>query len=63
MTEVRMLTTHEVAEQLRVKPITVQRWLAAGKMRGTKLPGARSEWRIPESEVTRLIEQGKTHAA
>lgn len=47
-----MLTTHEVAERLRVKLITVQRWLKRGKLRGTKLPGG--EWRVPSSEVERM---------
>lgn len=53
MAEVKVLTTHEVAERLRVKLITVQRWLHAGKLKGTKLPG-RAGWRVPVSEVERL---------
>lgn len=48
-----MLTTQEVAKRLRVQVITVQRWLAAGKMKGTKLPG-RAGWRVPLAEVERL---------
>lgn len=53
MSEVKVLTAKEVAERLRVKVITVQRWLHAGKMRGTKLPGA-AGWRIPVDEVERM---------
>jgi excisionase family DNA binding protein len=50
------LTAKEVAERLRVKVITVQRWLAAGKLRGSKLPSG--EWRIPAVEVERLERGG-----
>lgn len=54
MSEVKVLTTREVAARLRVKIITVQRWLHAGKLKGTKLPGPRGEWRVPASEVERM---------
>lgn len=57
MPEGRMLTAKEVAERLQVKVITVQRWLHAGKMRGTKLPG-RAGWRVPVAEVER-VERGE----
>lgn len=53
MSEVRVLTTKEVADRLRVEVITVQRWLHAGKLKGTKLPG-RAGWRVPVSEVERM---------
>lgn len=53
MSEVKVLTTQEVADRLRVQVITVQRWLHAGKMKGTKLPG-RAGWRVPVSEVERM---------
>lgn len=53
MAEVKLLTAREVAERLRVRVITVQRWLHAGKMKGTKLPGA-AGWRVPVSEVERM---------
>jgi excisionase family DNA binding protein len=52
MSDGTLLTAKEVAERLRVKVITVQRWLAAGKLRGSKLPSG--EWRIPAVEVERL---------
>ena len=54
MPEERMLTSKQVAERLQVTVITVQRWLHAGKLRGTKLPG-KAGWRVPESEVERLL--------
>ena len=53
MSEVKVLTTQEVAERLRVQVITVQRWLHAGKMKGTKLPG-RAGWRVPVAEVEKM---------
>jgi excisionase family DNA binding protein len=57
MTEGRMLTAKEVADRLQVKVITVQRWLHAGKMNGTKLPG-KAGWRVPVTEVER-VERGQ----
>jgi excisionase family DNA binding protein len=58
MPEGRALTTKEVADRLQVKVITVQRWLKAGTLRGTKLPG-RAGWRVPVSEIER-IERGES---
>ena len=52
-----MLTTKQAADRLQVKVITVQRWLHAGTLHGTKLPG-RAGWRIPESEIDRLLSGG-----
>jgi len=51
----RMLTVKQVAEELQVKPITVQRWLQQGKLRGFKPGGTRMGWRVPESEVQRVL--------
>lgn len=51
-----MLTTREVADRLKVKVITIQRWLYSGKLHGIKLPGG-GGWRVDESEVQR-IERG-----
>lgn len=52
--EEQMLTTQQAATRLMVKVITVQRWLHAGKLHGAKLPG-RAGWRIPVSEVERML--------
>lgn len=51
------LTTQQVAARLQLHPITIQRWLRDGTLRGNKLPG-RGGWRIPVSEVERM-EQGE----
>ena len=55
----QMLTTEQVAERLQLHIITVQRWLRNGRLNGTKLPG-RAGWRIPESEVARLLAGAKS---
>ena len=52
-----MLTTKEVAEQLRVNVLTVQRWLREGRLRGVMIGGRRAGWRIPESEIRQLLQQ------
>jgi excisionase family DNA binding protein len=49
-----LLTVREVAERLKVKPVTVQRWLRAGTLRGTLLSD-RMGWRVPAAEVDRLM--------
>ena len=58
-----VLTVAEVAARLKVNRETVRRWLRSGVIRGTLL-GDRAGWRIPASEVQRLMdpEQGKAAA-
>jgi excisionase family DNA binding protein len=50
-----MLTVKQAADVLQVKPVTVQRWLAAGKLRGVKPGGTRMGWRVSEAEVRRVL--------
>lgn len=50
-----MLTVKQAAERLQVGIVTVQRWLRDKKLAGTRLGGTRAGWRIPESEVERLL--------
>ena len=52
------LTVPEAAEALRVHDETVRRWLQAGRLRGTKLPG-RGDWRIPQAEIDRILMSGE----
>lgn len=54
MADEKMLTTKQVADRLQVKVITVQRWLADGRLKGVKLPGG-GGWRVSESEMERLL--------
>jgi excisionase family DNA binding protein len=62
MSEEKLLTVHEVAARLRIHPESVRRMLRDGRLRGSIPMSARAGWRIPESEVTRLIEEGKAAA-
>jgi excisionase family DNA binding protein len=57
MADDKLLKVSEVADRLRVRQETVRRWLKEGKLRGTLLGGSRSGYRIPESEVERLLKQ------
>jgi excisionase family DNA binding protein len=58
-----LLKVDEVAERLRVNPETVRRMLRRGQLNGTMPLGTRGGWRIPESEVERILEAGKAAAA
>lgn len=55
MDEERMLTVTEVVERLRVHPQTIREWLRTGKIKGVRLGGTKVGWRIPESEIQRLL--------
>ena len=55
MPEDRLLTVPEVAERLRVNPESVRRWIRQRKIRGVRLGGPRTGWRVLESEVEAFI--------
>ncbi len=55
MAEERLLTVKEVALRARVNEDTVRRWLRTGHLRGRLIGGTRSGYRIPESEVDRVL--------
>ena len=48
------LTVNEVAERLRVTPLTVRRWLNRGVLGGVHL-GNRAGWRITEAELSAFL--------
>lgn len=52
-----LLTTAEVAEQLRVHPRTVQRWLLSGRLRATRT--GPKVWRIREEDLNAFLEAGR----
>ncbi len=62
MADDRLLTVREAADRLRVDPETIRRMLRNGRLHGSIPVSPRSGWRIPTSEVDRIIEQGKAAA-
>jgi excisionase family DNA binding protein len=58
MTNEELLTVREVADRLKIHPETVRTWLRAGRIHGTSIGGRRLGWRIPASEVQKLIAGG-----
>lgn len=58
MTSESWMTVEEAAKQLKVSPYTVRNWLRAQRMKGTQLGGRKSGWRIPESEINRVLREG-----
>ena len=50
-----LLRVDEVAERLRVSEETVRRMLRAGRLRGVRLGSTKMGWRIPASELARLL--------
>ena len=66
MAEEHMLTVREVAERLRAHPETIREWIRQGTLHGVQPGGKKLGYRIPASEVTRLLSgdiEGKTKAA
>jgi excisionase family DNA binding protein len=51
----KMLKVAEVAERARVDPETVRRWLRGGALRGVRIGPGRGSYRVPESEVDRML--------
>jgi excisionase family DNA binding protein len=56
-----LLTVAEVASRLRMNPETVRVWLRTGQLKGVMPGGNKLGYRIPESEVRRIL-QGKVAA-
>lgn len=56
----RFLTVLEVAERLRMNPETIRVWLRDGRLRGVRPGGKRAGWRIPDSEVRRILGSGRS---
>ena len=53
----QLLTVQEVAERLKVTPLTVRRWINAGDMPASKLGGDKAGWRIDEDDVTAYVDR------
>ena len=52
----KLLTRKEAAERIGVTPTTLSAWIKAGKIKAAR-PGR--AYRIPESEIERLLEAKK----
>jgi len=49
------LTVQEAADRLKVHPETIRVWLRDGRLQGTQPLNRRVGWRIPASEISRLL--------
>jgi excisionase family DNA binding protein len=58
----RFITVQDAAEQLQVHPQTVRVWLREGKLKGRLIGGRKSGYRIPASEIERLLSPDETPA-
>lgn len=59
MSEDKHLTVEEVAKRLSLSHETIRRWLRSGHIKGVRIGVRRAGWRIPESEVERVLSGGK----
>jgi excisionase family DNA binding protein len=50
----KLLKPEQVAERLSVSPLSVKKWLRAGRLKGVKVSGM---WRVYESELNELIQE------
>ncbi len=55
-----VLTVAEAAARLKISQETVRIWLRAGKLRGHRPGGDKIGWRIPASEVERVLRGTET---
>ncbi len=55
MTEEQLLTVPDVAKRLRVSEWTVRDWLRDGKIRGFRIGGRKTGWRVRASEIERFL--------
>lgn len=51
----QFFTVDEVAEQLRVHPETVRRWLREGRLKGLRI-SRRGGWRVRPESVSEMLE-------
>jgi excisionase family DNA binding protein len=57
LVETRVLTIHQVADQLRVSPRTLRRWLQQGRIEGIELHrGPRGGYLLSEKEVQKIAD-------
>jgi excisionase family DNA binding protein len=54
-----LLTVRQVAQRLQVSEKTVRRWITTGRIKRASQITVRSGWRIPQSEVDRLLRESE----
>jgi excisionase family DNA binding protein len=52
----RYLSPDDVAKKLNISPLTVRRWLKAGKMKGVRVGRL---WRVRESDLEAFLKRGE----
>ena len=60
LTEEPLLNVREVAELLRVHPLTVRRYISEGALAAVQLPGGYH--RVRRQDVEEMLRQGRTTA-
>lgn len=58
--EERLVTVKQAAELLQLRPATIRTWIRQGKIRAVYLGSDAAGYRIPMSEIERLLERGAT---
>jgi excisionase family DNA binding protein len=58
-----VLTVKEAAARLKLNPETIRRWIKSGRIRAVSLGSDRAGFRIPESEVLRMLGSGPAGTA
>jgi excisionase family DNA binding protein len=59
MTEERLLTVPEVADRLRLSVFTVRELLKEGRLRGFRLGGTKSGWRVSPEDLDAFIRESR----
>jgi excisionase family DNA binding protein len=55
MADQEVLTVKEAAARLKLNPETIRRWINSGRIKATSLGSDRAGFRIPVSEIERLL--------
>jgi excisionase family DNA binding protein len=63
MDDEELLTVKEVSARLKANPQTIRKWLREGKLKGVMPGGEKLGYRIPESELRRILADDNSVAA
>jgi excisionase family DNA binding protein len=55
MADQEVLTVREAAARLKLNPETIRRWINSGRIKAASLGSDRAGFRIPVSEIERLL--------